>query len=124
MTMVPYGPLWCWSLLGEDAQFFSQPPFAWEGSDFVQLREDRGCIARCAFASWMAEADDSHRTGLIQCAQVARLTPDGQHLCQYHFWVLWCCRVCNAVLSSQEDTYCSPLCAASDDPERGPAWEE
>jgi hypothetical protein len=32
MTAIPHGPLWCWSLLGEDAVFFSQQPLVWEGA--------------------------------------------------------------------------------------------
>lgn len=84
MTMVPYGPLWCWNVQGEDVVYFSQPTLAPVGPRPVLVSERTGCVARCQFQSWLEEMDGSTRTHAIQCGRVPQLTRDGEYRCTFH----------------------------------------
>jgi|SRR6266567_3176005 len=110
---VPHIPLWCWNILGEDAQFFSQPTMAWDGDRCITISGDGSCVARCSIHTWMTEADGSHTTHDIQCGQVAGLAPDGTYLCDYHFYKCWTCRHCHTLLQRETDTWCSAACEAA-----------
>jgi len=52
-----------------------------------------------------------NRTHDIQCAQLAQIAPNGAYLCDYHFHRCWECGHCSAVLTCEEDEYCSAVCA-------------
>lgn len=84
MTMVPYGPLWCWNLLGPDAVFFSQPTLLWAGPRPVPVSDRHGCVARCQFQSCFEEPEGSTRTHMIQCGHVALLDASGSYRCELH----------------------------------------
>jgi len=127
MTYVPYAPLWCWALQGEDAMFFSQPTETHlslpavvdpDGSLWLDtptryaFPRSGPCVARCQDESRFVLDDAAHdaacargdwTTGLtppIQCGQVARLDPDGRFLCDYHYARNWLCVRCQAPLPS------------------------
>src|SRR5438477_267800 len=104
MTMDPYDnpwhiPNWCWTLIGEDALFFSKPtapgPYT---APFAQ----RGCAARCTLKYGLAgtTVEDlvAGRTPAIQCGDLATRTPDGGWLCSSHVALLWECQICGALL--------------------------
>ena len=73
----PHGPVWCWNVLGADAQYFSQPTVFWYGSVLLPFPRSLACVARCSHVFWMSEPDDSAITPPIQCGQVAGVAPDG-----------------------------------------------
>lgn len=98
MTLVPYGPLWCWNLSGEDAVYFSQPTLGGDGPSLVPISGAGACVARCHFASRLGEPEGDIWTCDIQCARVATLAPDGTYLCVYDVERFWTCQECGAWL--------------------------
>jgi hypothetical protein len=115
MTAVPYGPLWCWSLTGEDTVFFLQKTIVWEGAVPRVVDGAGHCVARCEEQSWLREADGSHTTPPIQCSQLAGVNRHGRFLCDWHMHEAWTCARCGAVLPSGEGDYCSSHCAEAED---------
>jgi hypothetical protein len=115
LTAVPYGPLWCWSLQGEDAVFFSQETIVWEGT-VPRVVDGRGaCVARCEVQTVLRESDDSHTTPPVQCGEVAGLDHRGRLLCDWHMHEAWTCARCGTFLPSGEGGYCAQACAEKED---------
>jgi hypothetical protein len=44
MTLVPYGPLWCWNLSGENAVYFSQPTLEGDSMSLVPISGAGTCV--------------------------------------------------------------------------------
>jgi len=121
MTMIPYGPLWCWVLTGADQMFFSQPTLAGLGPWALTLADDESCTARCQHETQYIADDHPGRpealTPPIQCGIVASEDATGRWLCDYHHSVYWTCSQCRAPLAAGQGGYCSWACqeAATED---------
>src|SRR5262249_52196103 len=125
MTYVPYAPLWCWALQGEDVMFFSQPTESslcrparlepdgtlWLDTPTVHRFPPPGpCVARCQHetrfvledAVYDLEDPEPSLTPPIQCGRVARVGPDGRWLCDTHYALAWTCAWCLGPLPPAE----------------------
>jgi len=109
--LVPQIPIWCWNILGETAQYFSQPVLPSVGGVSSRPLHGHGaCLARYTATSRLGEHDGSVWTPEIQCGYVAELTPEGDYRCtRHHPQPITFCAWCDA-LKAAGSTKAYPGC--------------
>jgi hypothetical protein len=104
MTYMPQIPIWAWNLTGEDTVYFSQPTEAWIPGEGPLRFSPHIAVARCPETEQMGSAGSSRDAPLtdrtawsypIQCGMAATLAPDGRHVCAWHLYKRYTCRVCD-----------------------------
>ena len=120
MTQVPYGPLWCWGLQGDDALYLSQRTHAWSLGSVVRFL-DTTAVSRCQAISTLGEHDGSYTTPPIQCGCIAGPMPDGTTLCAFHGGAMDACAWCSELAAAGSLKGC-PGCHATWAAQGLPDW--